>query len=109
MIGSLRHRVILKKPIITKDTIGQDVEEWQDVAFVWASVEPLSGREYFNARQINSEVTTKITMRYIKDLDSHWVVQLEQRTFNILSVINFEERNIYLQLLCSEKTGDRND
>ena len=89
MIGSLRHRVILKKPIITKDDIGQDVEEWQDAALVWASIEPLSGREYFNARQINSEVTTKIKIRYIKDLDSHWVIQLGQRSFNIISIYSF--------------------
>lgn len=109
MIGNLRHRIVLKKPVMVKDSIGQEVEEWQDAGTVWASIEPLSGKEYFNARQVNSEITTKITIRYIKDLDSHWVVHLGQRVFNILSVINIEERNIYLQLLCSEKTGDTND
>ena len=106
MIGKLRHRIILKKPVAIKDPIGQDLEIWQDIASVWANIEPLSGKEYFNAQQVNSEITTKITIRYIKNLNSHWVVHLGHRVFNILSVINLEERNRYLQLLCSEKVGD---
>lgn len=109
MIGKLRHRIKLEMPIIVKDSIGQEGEGWQDVATVWASIEPLSGREYFNAQQINSEISTKITIRYIEALSPKWAVQFGNRTFNILSVINFEERNIYLQLLCSEKAGLAND
>ncbi len=109
MIGNLRHRITLQKPVIIKDSIGQEVEEWREVATVWASVEPLSGKEYFNAQQVNSEISNKIIIRYINDLSSQWVVQFGDRIFNILSVINFEERNIYLQLLCSEKVGLTND
>lgn len=109
MIGKLRHRIVLKKPVILKDPIGQDLEVWQDIASVWAIIEPLSGKEYFNAQQINSEVTSKITIRYLKDLDSHAVIHWNNRVFKILSIINLEERNIYLQLLCSEKVGDSID
>lgn len=109
MIGSLRHRITILKPVITYDNIGQEVESWQEVATVWASVEPLSGKEYFNAQQINSEISTKITLRYLKFLLPHWVVQFGQQRYDILSIINFEERNIYLQLLCSVKVGDKDD
>ncbi len=109
MIGSLRHRITLQEPVVIKDSIGQEVEEWQDVATVWASVEPLSGKEYFNAKQTNSEVSTKITLRYFNGLLPHWAVQFGQHRYNILSVINYEERNIYLQLLCSEKVGETDD
>ena len=109
MIGNLRHRITLQKPVIVKDSIGQENEEWQDVATVWASVEPLSGKEYFNAKQTNSEVSTKIIIRYFENLLPNWVFQFGHRRYNILSVINFEERNIYLQLLCSEKAGEGDD
>ena len=109
MIGNLRHRITLQKPVITRDSIGQELEEWQDVATVWASIEPLSGKEYFNAQQTNSEVTTKITLRYLLGVTSQMRIIFQKHTYNILSVINFEERNIYLQLLCSEKVGDVND
>ena len=109
MIGNLRHRITLQKPVIIRDSIGQELEEWQDVATVWASVEPLSGKEYFNAQQTNSEVSTKITIRYLKSITPFMRVFFQKHTYNILSVINFEERNIYLQLLCSEKAGETDD
>ena len=97
MIGNLRHRITLQKPVVIKDSIGQELEEWQDVATVWASVEPLSGKEYSNAKQTNSEVSTKITTRYLDGITPFMRVLFQKHTYNILSVINFEERNIYLQ------------
>lgn len=109
MIGNLRHRITLQKPVIIRDSIGQELEEWQDVATVWASVEPLSGKEYFNAKQTNSEVSTKITIRYLESITPFMRLFFQKHTYNILSVINFEERNIYLQLLCSEKVGETDD
>lgn len=109
MIGNLRHRITLQKPVIIRDSIGQELEGWQDVATVWASIEPLSGKEYFNAQQTNSEVSTKITIRYLESVTPFMRVFFQKHTYNILSVINFEERNIYLQLLCSEKVGAEDD
>ncbi len=109
MIGNLRHRITLQKPLIIKDSIGQQLEEWQDVATVWASVEPLSGKEYFSAKQMNSEVSTKITIRYLEGITPFMRVFFQKHTYNILAIINFEERNVYLQLLCSEKVGEAND
>ena len=109
MIGMLRHQVKILKPIITKDELGQEVETFEVQKTVWASIEPLSGKEYFTAKQVNSEATVKITIRYIESLLPHWVVQFRQRIFNIEAIINFEERNKYLQLLCSEKVGEKSD
>lgn len=109
MIGKLRHRITLQKSVVTHDDIGQELEEWQDVATVWASVEPLSGKEYFNAQQINSAISTKIGMRYLPGITTDMRVYFKRHPYNILSIINLEERNLYLQLLCSEKVGDMND
>ena len=109
MIGKLRHQISLLKPIIVKDALGQEVEKLEIQNTVWASIEPLSGKEYFSAKQVNSEVNAKVTIRYIESLLPHWVVQFGQRIFNIQAIINLEERNKYLQLLCSEKEGEDND
>ena len=109
MIGKLRHKIYLLKPVVTKDEVGQEIENLELQKTVWASIEPLSGKEYFSAKQVNSKVNVKITIRYINSLLSHWVVQFGQRIFNIEAIINFEERNRYLQLLCSEKVGETND
>ena len=109
MIGKLRHQISLLKPIIVKDALGQEIEKFEVHKTVWASIEPLSGKEYFSAKQVNSEATIKITIRYVESLLPHWVVQFGHRIFNIEAIINFEERNRYLQLLCSEKVGETND
>ena len=109
MIGKLRHQVEILKPVISKDTLGQEIESWEVQHSVWASIEPLSGKEYFSAKQVNSEATIKLTIRYVESLLPHWVVQFGQCIFNIEAIINLEERNRYLQLLCSEKVGETND
>lgn len=101
-IGSLRHQIVLQKKMITKDALKQQIESWTDFAFVWASIEPLSGREYFAAQQINSEVLVRITIRYLSGITAEARVVLDGRIFEVLSVINPEERCETLILMCRE-------
>jgi len=101
-IGELRHRVTLRKKEIAEDALKQQSEVWTDIATVWARIEPLSGREYFAARQENAEVTAKITIRYRKDVTPDMRAVSEGRVFDVLSMINPEERNISLVLMCKE-------
>ena len=68
--GKLRHRVTLQEDQAagTQDSYGQEVEDWQDVATVWAAVEPLQGREFLGGKQLVAEVTTRIRIRYFSGL-----------------------------------------
>lgn len=63
--GRLRHRVTLNRVTVTRDAFGdvQATLTLTPVATVWASVEALSGREYFLAQQEGAEVSTRIRMR----------------------------------------------
>lgn len=101
-IGSLRHKVTLQKKVVTEDELKQQTETWTDIATVWASVEPLSGREYFTAKQVNADISVKITMRYRKDVTPEMRVAFNETVYEILSVIDPEERNISLILMCRE-------
>jgi SPP1 family predicted phage head-tail adaptor len=101
-IGNLRHRVTLQQKTVIEDDLKQQSEAWTDIASVWACIEPLSGREYFAARQENAEVTAKITIRYRKDVTPDMRAVSEGRVFDVLSVINPGERNISLILMCKE-------
>jgi SPP1 family predicted phage head-tail adaptor len=105
-IGKLRHRVRLQEYVISKDSFGAEVENWSDTATVWASIEPLSGREYFAAQQINAEVSTKITIRYRAGVKPTMRILFGGRIFEILSVINTEEKNRELILMCREVLED---
>lgn len=77
-------------------------ETWVDFAYIWAAIQPLAGREYFSARQENAEVTTRITIRYLKDAKPDMRVMFNEKVYEILSVINQDERNISLVLMCKE-------
>lgn len=61
----LRHRVVIQAPVETQNTSTGDMEiSWQDVATVWASIEPLSAREFIAAQSENNEVTARVTIRF---------------------------------------------
>jgi SPP1 family predicted phage head-tail adaptor len=73
-----------------------------EFATAWASIEPLNGREFFAAQQVNAEVTARIRLRYLPGVTRQMQVKFGSRTFAIESVINVEERNRELQLMVKE-------
>jgi len=98
--GRLRHPVVIQR--LTEGTLWGEEDSWEDYAAVWASVEPLKGAEYYAAQQVNAEVTGKVVMRYLSGVVPKMRVVFGTRTFEILSVINPDERNRELQLLVKE-------
>jgi len=62
--GKLRHRLSLQEQGQTQDpNTGQLVVEWQEVAKLWASVEPLSAREFIAAKTHQSQISARIVIR----------------------------------------------
>lgn len=100
--GQLRHRVTVQSLTVTQDEYGAPVETWTTMATVWVSIEPLEGREYFAARQVNAEVTGRIRMRYLPGVLPSMRVLYGTRTFNILSIINPDERKRMTELMVQE-------
>lgn len=97
-----RHRVTIQELVTGQDEAGQPVDTWNDVATVWAAVEPLRGREYFAAAQVQAEVTTSIRIRYRKGIRPDMRVLYDGRLYNINAVIDPQERHRELQLMCKE-------
>ena len=95
--GKLRHRVTFQRYNGTVDDNGDvrdDVEEnWENVRTTWAAIDPVSGREFYAAAQSASEVTHKIRCRYFSGLSPSWRIRYRDRTFHIISVIDWEMRN----------------
>jgi len=103
-IGSLRHRVEIQQYDGSKDALNQPVENWTTVGTRWAEVKPLSGREFELAKQMHSETTHQIQMRYA-ELDSSMRLVHEGRIYNLLSIINTDQRNIELVIMAKEASG----
>lgn len=100
--GELRHRIIFQKLNNSQNKYGEIFKIWEDVASVRAGIYPISGKEYFAAETVNSEITHKVKIRYIEGLTPDMRVKFNNRIFSIQSIINFQEKNIELQLLCKE-------
>lgn len=100
--GELRHIITLQKLENTQNDYGEVIEVWKDILTTRAGIYPVSGKEFFSAETMNSEVSHKVNMRYIPGITSNMRIKFGERCFNIESVINFQERNIELQLMCKE-------
>lgn len=103
--GELRHRITFQEKSKQQNEYGEEIDSWVNVKTVWASVNPMSAKEFFAAEKTSSEVTHKIFMRYIPDLKitSDMRIKFKDRTFELVGPpINYKEKNAELQLLCKE-------
>ena len=102
--GKLRHRVTLQEYKEVVDQYGTPIDQgWQDIATVWASVEPIQGREYIQLQNTQSELTTRIRIRYRPGIKAAMRVLYNDRIFEIVGPpIDPEERHLELQLMCKE-------
>lgn len=104
--GALRHRLTIQAENPTADGGGgQGADPWADpvtVATVWGRVEPLKGRERMQAMQLRGQVSHRVTIRHRPGITAQMRVLFDGRAFNIRAVVNVEERNRILELLCEE-------
>jgi len=100
--GNLRHYVSIQNPTGTRDTFGEPIISWSTYHKAWASIEPLKGWEYYESKQVNAEVSSKITMRYKSGINPKMRVVWGNHTYRILSMINEDERNEKLELMVEE-------
>lgn len=105
--GRMRHRVEIEKLVVLSDKItGGLVKTWQPLATVWAAVEPLRGREFFEAQALQSETTTRIRIRARKGVDAKCRVKHGDTIYNVISVINVRMIGDEMQLMCSSGVDD---
>lgn len=104
--GDLRHRIEIQAPGTTQNDYGEILPAWSHFASVWAAIEPISGREYFAAQQMQAEVSHRIRIRYISGVVPTMRILHGLRVFSIESVQNRDERDRELVLLCAERNPD---
>lgn len=104
--GTLRHRLILQHASETQDAYGETLKTWGTLATVWGSVEPLRMREYLEAQQTQAQGTHRITVRYREGLTPLHRVLHRERVFEVVAVLNPEERREMLHFLAVERVGD---
>lgn len=85
--GGLRHRVLIQQQATNRDDDGVQTTMWVDVATVWASIEPLSAREFIQSGQTQAAVTARITIRYRAGLQASMRILHRGQVYNIAGLL----------------------
>jgi SPP1 family predicted phage head-tail adaptor len=114
--GRLRHVISIQKPVLTQDELNQDSTEFEDLyTDVRAEIVPLSGREYVAAKQVNAEVTTRMTLRRLPNIEANCrVVHMiesddppTKEVYDILAVLPDPVSGLrYLTLMCVQRFSE---
>lgn len=78
-IGQWRQRIVIQKNRMKKDKDGNQRNEWEDYFTCWAYANNLSGKEYWEAAQVNRVESLFFLVRYCKELKD-----LESTKYRIL-------------------------
>lgn len=110
--GSLRRRITIQKPVEVRDAAGGFTPSWADVAKnIPAAIESVNGREYFSAVQIQSDITTVITIRWRPQVIdatmrvTHYLDNTETgfEVYNIESVLPDMTGRSFIKLMCRRR------
>ena len=96
--GELRHRITF---LIKKVTMSGGIakETWVPAFTCWAAVEPLRGREYYQAAAVNRETEVRFTIRYRKDVNDTMRLRFQDVDFAITAISDPFMRHIKLEIL----------
>lgn len=94
----LNKRVTIQERSDGEDAAGQPVDVWSDVATVWASIDAISGREYFASQANQAELQTRIRIRLRDDITPAMRVVHGSTIYNIKAVL---PQSRELHLMCT--------
>ena len=109
--GKLKHRIqIQSRDVSSRLTDGGINESWTTDATVWGAIEPLSGRELWEAQQTEARAQVRVRLRYHPTVDVTERMRLRyitvsgetttvNATYNIVHVGNVDTRNRELIVL----------
>ena len=100
----MRHRISIQSVGSTYDDYGDLSNSWSTDATVWASVSPVSGKQEKIAGELTGVETHSIRIRHRSGVTAHNRILFGSRTFEIVSANNWDERDVYIEILAKEVT-----
>ena len=107
--GTLRHKITFQQLTVANDTWGHSTKTWTDQVKTFASIWTLRGVERMEALKLDNEITHKIRVRYQSGLHPKMRIKYTDyneestRYFNILSMVDPDMRNRYIEIFASEE------
>lgn len=101
--GQMRVKLSLQQPVEDSDGQGGVVRSWQEVAKVWAKMEPQSVNRHEQGEAEIATVTFDITIRHRADLVRGWRLIRGGRIFALRAWRDPDESQRFLLLECVEE------
>lgn len=103
--GTMRHLISIYENQEVTGVQGGISSNLVKVKEVRASINPVTGNEIFINDTLTNEVTHKIGIRYINEfsLTPKYFIEFGSRVFDIIQVLNFQEKKVNLIILAKER------
>lgn len=101
-IGELRKQISFQSEQMIADGAGGYALTWVTVLTAWGEIEPLHGDKRYVDGHLQVEATHKVTLRYQSGLTADMRIIYGSRVFKILSLLNQDERNQWLEVMVVE-------
>lgn len=89
-----------------QNEVGEQTSAWADVVTLWAQVEPLRGREYFAAGQMQSVADVRIRVDYRSDLVETMRAVWRGVPHEIVAIINVDGAREQLEIMAVQGVRD---
>ena len=110
-LGEWKDRIIIQKSVTGNDRAGNHILSWQDYFACHAYVKNLSGKEYWEAAQLNAEKEVFFLIRYcseVKEIDTeHFRIIFRGQVYNITFIDNvkYQNKTIKLRAVLEKRGG----
>ena len=101
-IGEWKERIVIQRSRAGTDKAGNHVLSWEDFYVCWAYVNNLSGKEYWEAAQVNAQKDVFFLIRYcseVAEMDTeHYRIVFRGQGYNITFLDNVKYPNRKVKL-----------
>jgi SPP1 family predicted phage head-tail adaptor len=101
-VGALNKKIELQAATQTADGMGGFSEAYSTQYTAWSAIWPTSANEQKQAMQTDMIISHRIRIRYRSGVLSSWRIKYKTRYFNIVSIINPNEKNEMLDIMAKE-------
>lgn len=104
-LGEWKERITVQKSTLGNDSAGNHVLSWEDYYTCWAYVNNLSGKEYWEAAQVNAQKDIYFIIRYGSEVSAmdteHYRILFRGQVYNITFLDNVKYQNRTLKVRAS--------
>jgi len=98
--GKLNKRIVILRYEDEEDVLGGTEVIPKEFLKCWAAIEPLRGREYYEAQRLKDADNFKVTIRYRRNITADMLIRYGNQTFQIQTVTDPYEAHEELELYC---------